>query len=91
MSDSGKISLVHNGIIENEAKLRRWLMGKGVRFHSETDTEVVANLVGYFYDQKPDFLGAVRRAMSRVEGSFALGIMCVDHPGTIIAVKKDSP
>ena len=91
MSDSGKISLVHNGIIENEAKLRRWLMGKGVRFPSETDPEVVANLVGYFYDQKPDFLGAVRRAMSRVEGSFALGIMCVDHPGTIIAVKKDSP
>ena len=91
MSDSGKISLVHNGIIENEAKLRRWLEGQGVRFHSETDTEVVANLVGYFYEKKPDFLAAVRRAMSRVEGSFALGIMCVDHPGTIIAVKKDSP
>ena len=91
MSDSGKIALVHNGIIENEAKLRQWLMEKGIHFHSETDTEVVANLVGYFYDKKPDFLAAVRRAMSRVEGSFALGIMCVDHPGTIIAVKKDSP
>ena len=91
MSDSGKISLVHNGIIENEARLRQWLQEKGVRFYSETDTEVVANLVGYFYEEDGDFFTAVRHAVSRVEGSFALGIMCVDHPGTIIAVKKDSP
>ena len=91
LSDSGRICLVHNGIIENEGKLRAWLEEKGVRFYSETDTEVVANLVGYFYDHGYDFLTSVRRAMRRVEGSFALGIMCADHPGTIIAVKKDSP
>ena len=91
MADSGKISLVHNGIIENEARLRQQLIAKGVCFHSETDTEVVANLVGYFYEQDGDFLGAVRHAMVRLEGSFALGIMCVDDPGTIVAVKKDSP
>ena len=91
LSDSGKISLVHNGIIENEAELRLWLQKKGVHFHSETDTEVVSNLVGYFYEHGHDFLTSVRLAMGRVEGSFALGIMCVDHPGTIIAVKKDSP
>ena len=91
VSDSGKIALVHNGIIENEAELRHWLKERGVCFRSETDTEVVANLVGYFYEQGDNFLLAVRRALRRVEGSFALGIMCVDHPGTIIAVKKDSP
>ena len=89
VSDSGKIALVHNGIIENEAELRHWLKERGVCFRSETDTEVVANLVGYFYEQGDNFLLAVRRALRRVEGSFALGIMCVDHPGTIIAVKKD--
>ena len=91
MSDSGKISLVHNGIIENEARLRQWLIEKGIRFCSETDTEVVANMVGYFYEKDGDFFTAVRHAVARVEGSFALGIMCADHPGTVIAVKKDSP
>lgn len=91
LSDSGKICLVHNGIIENEASLRLWLQDQGVRFCSETDTEVVANLVGYFYDRGCDFLKAVRRAMARLEGSFALGILCADHPGTVVAVKKDSP
>ncbi len=91
LSDSGKIALVHNGIIENESALRQWLECKGMHFHSETDTEVAANLVGFFYEQGNDFLTAVRLAMARIEGSFALGIMCRDDPGTIIAVKKDSP
>ncbi len=91
MSDSGKIALVHNGIIENEAALRCRLKKKGVRFYSETDTEVIANLVGVYYDESKDFLQAVRCAIGQLEGSFALGIMCCDHPGTIIAVKKDSP
>ncbi len=91
VSDSGKISVVHNGIIENEARLRKRLEEKGVNFCSETDTEVVANLVGYYYEQCPDFIAAVRRAMAKLEGSFALAIMCADRPGTIIAVKKDSP
>lgn len=91
LSDSGKICLVHNGIIENEALLRQQLMQKGVTFYSETDTEVVANLVGYFYEKEGDFLAAVRSTMARLEGSFALGIMCVDSPGTLVAVKKDSP
>ncbi|MDD6200830.1 MAG: glutamine--fructose-6-phosphate transaminase (isomerizing) [Firmicutes bacterium] len=91
LSDSGKIAVVHNGIIENETRLRGWLEGKGVHFHSETDTEVVANLVGYYYAKHADFLGAVRKAMSRIEGSYALGILCADQPDTIVAVKKDSP
>lgn len=91
LSDSGKIAIVHNGIIENEARLRLWLEGKGIVFRSETDTEVVANLVGYYYAKYSDFLTAIRKALSRIEGSYALGILCEDHPDTIVAVKKDSP
>lgn len=91
LSDSGKIAVVHNGIIENEARLRAWLLAKGLHFHSETDTEVVANLVGYYYAKQGDFVGAIRSAVSKLEGSFALGILCVDCPDTIVALKKDSP
>ena len=91
LSDSGKIAVVHNGIIENEARLREKLEAAGVKFKSDTDTEVVSNLVGYYYEQCPDFVAAVRQAMARLEGSFALAIMCADRPGTVIAVKKDSP
>lgn len=91
LSDSGKISVVHNGIIENEARLRLWLEERNVSFHSETDTEVVANLVGYYYEKSKDFLWSVRRTMAHIEGSYALGILCADMPDTIIAVKKDSP
>lgn len=91
LSDSGKIAVVHNGIIENEAYLRQWLMKKGITFYSETDTEVVSNLVGYYYAERGDLLMAIRRALSRIEGSYALGILCEDQPDTIVAVKKDSP
>ena len=91
LSDSGKISVVHNGIIENEAKLRAQLLEKGVKFYSETDTEVVANLIGYYYEQTGNFIGAVRQALPRLEGSYALGILCTDLPDTIVAAKKDSP
>lgn len=91
LSDSGKIAVVHNGIIENEAKLRQWLEERDVHFCSETDTEVIANLVGYYYARCGDCLLAIRKAVSRIEGSYALGILCADDPETIMAVKKDSP
>ena len=91
LSDTRRISVVHNGIIENEAKLRQELQSAGVKFQSETDTEVIANLIGEHYSISGDFLEAVRFAVSKMEGSYALGILCEDHPGTIIAVKKDSP
>ena len=91
LSQSGKIALVHNGIIENEARLRQELLDLGITFVSETDTEVAVNLIGYYYDKDADFLGAVRKALTRMEGSFALGILCQDQPDTMIAVKKDSP
>ena len=91
LSWTGKIAVVHNGIIENEARLREKMLRKGATFMSETDTEVVANLVGYYYEKYGDFVQAVREAVVRLEGSFALGILCVDDPEKIVAVKKDSP
>ena len=91
IADAGKIAVVHNGIIENYLKLKEDLLRKGKKFRSETDTEVVANLVEYYYDKLQDFPRAVRRAVGQLEGSYALGILCQDLPGTMIAVKKESP
>ncbi len=91
MADAGRIAVVHNGIIENYLKLKEDLVRKGKHFRSETDTEVVANLIEYYYDKLQDFPRAVRRAVGQLEGSYALGILCQDLPGTMIAVKKESP
>lgn len=89
VSQSGRIAVVHNGIIENYLPLRRRLEARGVRFASETDTEVAAQLVDYYY--KDNILEAVVKALSQIEGSYALGIICVDHPGQLIAARKDGP
>ena len=89
VSHSGKIAVVHNGIIENYAQLKSFLQSKGVPFVSETDSEVVAQLVEYFYEG--DLLAAVGRVLHRIEGAYALGILCCDQPDQLIAVRKDSP
>lgn len=89
VSYGGKIALVHNGIIENYAKLREMLIAKGVEFKSETDTEVAVNLIQYFY--KGDILKAVSEAVLRLEGSYALGIVCEDFPDMLLATRKESP
>ena len=92
VSRSGKIAVVHNGIIENYAELKSFLMEQGVPFTSETDTEVVAKLIEYFYEQdQVDILEAVGRCLRRIEGAYALGILCADAPDQLIAVRKDSP
>lgn len=83
------IAVVHNGIIENYQKLKKYLEGKGCQFVSDTDTEVVAHLLGYYYRGEP--VEAIIRVMHRVEGSYALGIMFKAHPGVLYAVRKDSP
>lgn len=83
------IVVVHNGIIENYLKLKKLLESRGYQFISETDTEVIAHLLDYYY--KGDPLEAVIRVMQRVEGSYALGIMFKDHPDEMYAVRKDSP
>ena len=89
VSRSGRIAVVHNGIIENYAELKDFLMEQGVPFTSETDTEVVAQLIEHFY--QGDILQAVGRVLRRIEGAYALGILCADDPDQIIAVRKDSP
>jgi glucosamine--fructose-6-phosphate aminotransferase (isomerizing) len=91
ISDGGKIAVVHNGIIENYAKLREFLISKGYHFQSETDTEVAVNLIAYFYAENGDLKLAVAQAARRMEGSYALGILCEDFPDTLIATKKESP
>ena len=89
VSQSGRIAVVHNGIIENYAKLKEFLESKGVVFASETDTEVVAQLLEYYYDG--DLLDAVSKVLHRIEGAYALGIVCADEPDKLVAVRKDSP
>lgn len=89
VSRSGRIAVVHNGIIENYSALKEFLMGQGVPFTSETDTEVVAQLIEYFYHG--DLLQAVGRVLHRIEGAYALGILCADTPDQLIAVRRDSP
>jgi len=83
------IVVVHNGIIENYLKLKKLLESRGYQFVSETDTEVIAHLLDYYY--KGDPLEAVIKVMQRVEGSYALGIMFKAHPDEMYAVRKDSP
>ena len=83
------IAVVHNGIIENYLKLRKRLERKGYQFISDTDTEVVAHLLDYYY--KGDPVEAITKIMHRVEGSYALGIIFKEHPDHIYAVRKDSP
>jgi len=92
VSSNGKIAVVHNGIIENYAELKTFLQGHGTVFASETDSEVVAQLVEYFCEvDGVDILEAVGRCLRRIEGAYALGIVCSDAPDQIIAVRKDSP
>ena len=90
VSQSGKIAVVHNGIIENYLELKKSLRRRKVKFLSQTDTEVISALIDSLYDGK-DFFFFFRDTVNLLEGSFALAILCSDFPDTIIAVKKDSP
>ena len=83
------IAVVHNGIIENYIKLRKKLENKGYEFVSETDTEVLAHLLDYYYKGNP--LEAITKVMHRVEGSYALGVIFAEHSDRIFAVRKASP
>ncbi|MBL7215142.1 MAG: glutamine--fructose-6-phosphate transaminase (isomerizing) [Phycisphaerae bacterium] len=100
---TGKIVLVHNGIIENYGTLKKWLIKEGCQFKSDTDTEVLANLIGYFYarsqnrngDAAPKgcdrFEWAVQQALNEIYGTYGLAILCLDCPGVMIGAKKGSP
>ena len=89
VSMDGRFSVVHNGIIENYIPLKKKLMSKGFEFTSETDTEVIAHLFEYYY--KGDIIDAMIKVIDRVEGSYAIGVLCADYPDRFVAVRKASP
>ena len=91
VSENGKFAVIHNGIIENYVEIKELLIGQGIRFKSETDTEVVAQLLEFYYNECHDFLEAVGRVLRRIEGAYALGMLCADCPDRIIAARKDAP
>lgn len=84
------ITVVHNGIIENYVELRAWLTSEyGIQFKSETDTEVIAHLIGIYYDG--DLLNAVNRAVEEMRGAYAIGVIAAGEPDKMVAVRKDAP
>lgn len=89
LSANGKFAIVHNGIIENYIPLKEELLSAGFKFKSDTDTEVVANLLEYYY--KGNFFETVKKVLSVVEGSYGIAIMCSDFPSELIVAKQDSP
>lgn len=89
VSKDRKIAVVHNGIIENYKEIKEYLQKKGYEFLSETDTEVIAHLLDYYYKGNP--LEAITKVLGRVRGSYALGILFQENPGVMYAVRKDSP
>ena len=91
VSQSGKIAVVHNGIIENYIELKEQLLHKGYTFRSETDTEVVAQLLDYYYTDCGDIFEAMVRMLHAVDGSYALGIICADFPDRLLCARKDAP
>lgn len=91
LDDGGRIAVVHNGIIENYAELRQFLAERGYKFRSQTDTEVVPQLISYFMEQGAGLEDAIRRAAGKLEGSYALAIVCTDEKDKLVAVRKESP
>jgi glucosamine--fructose-6-phosphate aminotransferase (isomerizing) len=89
-NEKGNIAVIHNGIIENYIQIKEWLIkNKGVTFQSDTDTEVIAHLIDHYYEG--DLLAAVFKAIQKMEGAYAIGVICKEEPDKIIAVRKDSP
>ena len=104
LDHTGKIAIVHNGIIENYTTLKKWLLGKGCTFHSETDSEVLANLISVFYHDATQFEGAdvsvggkerlaraVRLALREVVGTYGLAVICSEAPDVLISARRGSP
>ena len=98
LSSDGKFALIHNGVIENYSQIKRFLLEKGYTFLSETDTEVLCNLVAYHYAKEPvdrnghnRLLESVRKTLRHVEGTYGLAVLCVDFPGEMVAARKASP
>jgi len=97
VSSDAKFALIHNGVIENYAGIKKFLLTKGYTFASETDTEVLCNLVAYHYKKEPEpkegsrFLESVRKTLRHVQGTYGIAVMCADRPAEIVAARKGSP
>ncbi|MBR3397060.1 MAG: glutamine--fructose-6-phosphate transaminase (isomerizing) [Lachnospiraceae bacterium] len=91
LGDRNTIAVVHNGIIENYAEIKEYLISKGKVFSSETDTEVIAQLMEYYYEKERDLMASVYKTISNIKGAYALGILCRDYPDVLIAARKDAP
>ncbi|HTL66329.1 MAG TPA: glutamine--fructose-6-phosphate transaminase (isomerizing) [Lacunisphaera sp.] len=97
VSSDGKIAVIHNGVIENYANIKKFLLTKGYTFASETDTEVLCNLIAYHFQKEPEskessrFLDAVRKTLRHVEGTYGIAVMCVECPAEIVSARKGSP
>ena len=89
--NTNTFAVVHNGIIENYHELRKFLEDKGYTFLSDTDTEVIPNLISYYYKKEKNFLNSLKKACDDLKGSFALEILCKDYPDNMIVVRQDSP
>src|SRR5258708_10341265 len=97
ISSDGKFALIHNGVIENYASIKKFLLTKGYTFKSETDTEVLSNLIAYHYQKEPEtregsrFLESVRKTLRHIEGAYGIAVMCTDCPAEIVSARKGSP
>ncbi|MEK9632238.1 MAG: class II glutamine amidotransferase, partial [Opitutae bacterium] len=94
-SYDGKFVIVHNGVIENFGTLKRFLEGKGISFSSETDSEVLCNLIAYHYSELPEdedrFVDAVRLALPKCRGAYGIAVLCLDYPDVMIGARRGSP
>ena len=94
-SHDGKFVMVHNGVIENFGTLKRFLEGKGISFSSETDSEVLCNLIAYHYSELPEdedrFVDAVRLALPKCRGAYGIAVLCLDYPDVMIGARRGSP
>jgi glucosamine--fructose-6-phosphate aminotransferase (isomerizing) len=98
VSSDGKFAIIHNGVIENYAQMKSFLLGKGYTFESQTDTEALANLIAYHYAKEPEdqngqnrFVESVRKSLLHVEGTYGIAVLCVDYPNEIVAAREASP
>lgn len=98
ISSDGRIALIHNGVIENYAKIKKFLLEKGYTFASETDTEVLCNLIAYHFSKEPAaqngdsrFVSSVRKALLHAEGTYGIVVMAIDSPGELVTARKGSP
>lgn len=91
IGQEGKIAVVHNGIIENYLEIKQSLIRKGVHFSSDTDTEVIVQLLEYYYKKNSNLMDAVYAVLHRIKGAYAMGILCADYPEQMVAARKDAP